>query len=535
MMSRRRVVASITTVAMASTACVASSGAPTSSWFAQDQATAVATSGAGQAAGTRGGGYANEEGPRVSIYTEVQNAAGSQLVRANFHLDDDAYVLVGHIDADGVLRISFPESPIDNGFTHGRASYQTAQFFAGFTGQYRARFSPGAPRLDARALNDSYNGGLGWVFVIASWQPMHFEKFSTAGYWDSFEIDDADFMKDPRPAVYELAALLAGTNASSYTVRFANIRDTRQIYTGGRSGFADLYDVQLCNGIGFGFAGFPSTPPSFSMFNPISLYGNPHSFWWRGSDYLYNSAFDCYYPAGSYQPRGYYQPYGVIAQNPPTANPGTRLIGINQIPNRPRTPEPGPMRVVPGSATDVGGANGSHMALAPEDGSPQYRTRGLVSHQDPVGAEVLAPRTVGPERRGRDAGNSFQTGGMVIRGNSNNDARSQANAGSEDANARRAPSARGYEAPNTTTTRYAPSSDAPRAAPPPRVETPRAESPRVEAPRMETPRMSSPAPSPPPMRVEAPSAPRSAPAPAPASPPPASSSSSSTGKPPGKN
>jgi hypothetical protein len=536
MMSRRRVVASVTCVAMASTACVASSGAPSSSWFSQDQATAVAPSGAGQgSAWTRAGGYANEEGPRVSIYTEVENSAGSLLVRANFHLDDDAYVLVGHIDADGVLRIAFPETPVDNGFAHGRTSYQTAQFLGGFAGQYRARFSPGMPRLDARAVNDSYDGGLGWVFVIASWQPMHFEKFSTGGYWDSFEIDDANYMKDPRPAVYELAALLAGTNSSSYTVRFANIHDTQTIY-GGQSAFADVYGAQMCNGFGYGFSyGFASTPFGMSSFNPVYLYGYGQPFWWRGSQYFYDSAFDCYYRAGfspfGYRPRGYGYGWGVIAQAPPQAKPPVgRLIGIDQIRRPPLTPQPGPMRVAPGNAADVGGANGSHMALAPEDGSPQYRTRGLVSHQDPVGAEVLAPRTVGPERRARDAGNGFQTSGMVIRGGS--DSRSQANASKDDANGRRAPSGRAVDAPNTNS-RFTPSNDAPRAAPQQRVESPRSESPRMApapAPRVEAPRMEAPraAPSsPPPPRVEAPSAPRSAPS----SPPPASSS----GKPPGKN
>jgi hypothetical protein len=505
---------------MASTACIASSGASSSSWFTQGQATSVAPSGAGETLPgiTRGGGYANEEGPRVSIYTEVENSAGAELVRANFHLDDDAYVLVGHIDADGVLRISFPETPVDNGFAHGHTSYQTAQFLGGFAGQYRARFSPGMPRLDARAVNDSYDGGLGWVFVIASWQPMHFEKFSTGGYWDSFEIDDANYMKDPRPAVYELAALLAGTNPSSYTVRFANIRDTQTIY-GGRSAFADAYGAQMCNGFGYGFSyGFASTPFGMSSFNPVYLYGYGQPFWWRGSQYFYDSAFDCYYRAGMFSPFGY-RPYGygwgVIAQTPPQANPGIgRVIGIDQIRRPPLTPQPGPMRLAPGGATDLGGANGSHMALAPESGSPQYRTRGLVSHQDPVGAEVLSPRTVGPERRARDAGNGFQTGGMVIRGGA--DTRSRASAGNDGANVRSAPSTRGYDAPGANS-RVTPSSDVPRAAPPQRVE-----SPRVESPRM----------APAPMRVEAPSAPHSAPAPA--SPSPASSSSSS-GKPPGKN
>ena len=93
------------------------------------------------------------------------------------------------------------------------------------------------------------------MFVIASWQPMHFEKFSTGGYWDSFELTDADYMKDPRPAVYELAALLAGTNSSSYTVRFANVHDTQTFYWGARSLFAsNSFGAEMCNGFGYGFS-----------------------------------------------------------------------------------------------------------------------------------------------------------------------------------------------------------------------------------------------------------------------------------------
>jgi hypothetical protein len=548
MMSRRRVVASITCVAIAGSACVASSGASSSSWFNQDQAVASAPSSGIESSPTitRAGGSANQEGgPRVSIYADVENSAGANLVRANFHLDDDAYVLVGHIDADGVLRIAFPETPLDNGFARGHASYQSAQFLGGFVGQYRARFTTGGvPHMSAVAPNDSYDGGLGWVFVIASWQPMRFEKFSTGGYWDSFELNDADYMKDPRPAVYELAALLAGTNSSSYTVRFANVHDTQTFYGGSRSLFmANNFGAEMCNGFGYGFSyGFASTPFGLSSFNPIYMYGYGQPFWWRGSQYFYDSAFDCYYSAGSYfpfgRPRGYGYGWGVIAQGPPTANPGIgRVIGIDQIRRPPLTPQPGPMRLAPGSAMDVGGATGSKMALAPDNTSPEYRTRGLVAHQDPVGAEVLAPRTVGPDRRARDAGNGFQTSGMVIRGG--NDSRTQADAGNDGSSGRRAPSARGGDTPNASSPRVdSPRNDAPRAAPQPRVESPRSDAPRMApapAPRVESPRIETPrAASPPPPRVEAPrsepaarSAPASAPAPA--------SSSSSTGKPPGKN
>ncbi len=545
MMSRRRVVASVTCAAIAGSACVASSGASSSSWFNQDQAVASAPSGGSESSPTitRAGGFANQDGgPRVSIYAEVENSAGANLVRANFHLDDDAYVLVGHIDADGVLRITFPEAPVDNGFAHGHASYQTAQFFGGFVGQYRERFTAGGvPHMSSSAPNDSYDGGLGWVFVIASWQPMHFEKFSTGGFWDSFELNDADYMKDPRPAVYELAALLAGTNSSTYTVRFANVHDTQTLYGGSRSLFAaNNFGAEMCNGFGYGFSsGFASTPFGMSSFNPIYMYGYGQPFWWRGSQYYYDSAFDCYYRAGSYQPFGYHPyGYGLIAQAPPTATPGIgRLIGVDQIRRPPLTPQPGPMHLAPGGAMDVGGGSGSKMALAPETTSPQYRTRGLVSHPDPVGAEVLAPRTVGPDRRAHDAGNGFQTNGMVIRGG--NDSRSQADAGNDGSGGRRTPSARGGDAPNGSSPRVdSPRNDAPRAAPQPRVESPRSEaprmapapSPRVESPRMETPRAASP----PPPRVEAP---RSEPVArsAPASSPPPASSSSSTGKPPGKN
>jgi hypothetical protein len=475
----------------------------------------------------------------------VENSNGANLVTANFHLDDDAYVLVGHIDADGVLRIAFPETPVDNGFAHGHASYQTAQFLGGFVGQYRSRFAAGTPRLGGTAPYDSYDGGLGWVFVIASWQPMHFEKFSTGGFWDSFELTYADYLKDPRPAVYELAALLAGTNSSSYTVRFANPQNTQTLYGGLSSIYlANNFGAQVCSGPVFGSSyGFPSSPFG-GGFNVSSLYvyGYGYSFWSRGTEYLYSAAYDCYYPAGTFPPSGY-RPYGygVIAQGP-TATPGVgRLIGVDQIRRPPLTPQPGPMRLAPGGAMDVGGASGSKMALAPDNTSPQYRTRGLVAHQDPVGAEVLAPRTVGPERRARDAGNGFQTSGIVIRGG--NDSRSQANAGNDGSGARRAPSASGGDVPNVSSPRVdSPRNDAPHAAPQPRVESPRSDaprmapapSPRVESPRVESPRMETPrAAEPRPQRIEAPrsEAPRSAPAPAPAP----ASSSSSTGKPPSKN
>jgi hypothetical protein len=533
MLTRRRVFASLATVSVAAAAGCASSGVPSSSWFDQSRASPSGTNESAEGSAVALSGAPAEQGPRVSIYADVSAIGGARHVRATFHLDDDAYVVVGHIDADGVLRIEFPTSPQDNGFARGRASYSTAEFFAGFGDEYRARFTTDYNLMSTAARNDSYDGGLGYVFVIASWQPMRFDQFSSNGTWDSYEVSNADYRRDPRPAVYELASLLAGTNPDAYTVKFARVFNTQSTY--GDAFSSNAYGARLCSGLQYGFNfGFQSDPFGLSMFNPLQTYGYGQSFYYRGSLYEYSAGDDCYFrnPMSffryAYSPfgyGGYNYPYGYgygYGQNPggqtPPPTGGGRFVGINQIRRSPVSPQTTPMQVAPGGATDVGATNTTHMTLAPETTSPQYRTRGLVAHEDPAGGEIIAPRSVGNDRRARDAGsNNGSTMPMVFRG-SDNGSRSQSR---DDGNVRRAPTAR-TETPSTYTPRVveSPRTEAPRAAPQPRVEAPRSEPVRM-------------APSPPPARVESP---RSEPArsePAARSAPPASSSSS--GKPPGKN
>lgn len=538
MLTRRRVFASLATVSVAAAAGCASSSVPSSSWFEQNPA--PSSSGSGPSEGSAALAVAPaEQGPRVSVYADVSVIGGARHVRANFHLDDDAYVVVGHIDADGILRIEFPTTPEDNGFARGRASYSTAQFFAGFTDEYRARFTTDYGLLSNTARNDSYDGGLGYVFVIASWQPMRFDKFSSNGTWDSYEVSNADYRRDPRPAVYELASLLAGTNPDAYTVAFARVFTTQSSYAMG-SGFGDAYGARVCSGFGYGFGfGFTSGPFGFSAFNPLLTYGYGQSFYYHGSLYQYSLADDCYFRSTSYYRYafgygtpygyGYNYPYG-YGQNPPPPTGGGRFIGIDRIRRSPVSPQAAPMHLAPGGTTDVGATNATQMTLAPEPASPQYRTRGLVAHQDPAGGEIIAPRSLQTDRRARDAGaNSGATLPMVFRG-SDNGTRAQSR---DDGANRRSPTPR-TETPTANMPRVieSPRAESPRSAPPPqpRVEAPRAvPQPRVEAPRAE-PRMA-PAPAP---RVESP---RSEPArsePAPRSAP-ASSSSSSSGRPPGRD
>ena len=449
---------------------------------------------------------AEREGPRVSVSAEFANVSyGSRHIRARVHLDDDAYVVVGQITPDGILRIVFPEEPSDDGFLRGRQSYQTADFFAGFDDQYRYRMTTSPYGRLGPAARNSYDNGFGFLFVIASWRPMRFDRFSTGGTWDSFELVDNEYLRDPAPAVYEFAALLAGPNREAYTVKFANYMTTQYAYNDGMSS-RSAYGYGFCNG--YAPLGFATTPfNSFSLYNAALAYGQ--SFYYRGQYYTYNAFGDCYTITSPWLRYG--NGYGgyFIAQAPPpvTGNPRKFDFGARN----PLTPQPPRARI----AADAAKATDAHSSGAMV--SPVYRSRGLLTSDTPdprrsSGSEPT-PRTrptiqdmVGTHFQGRETVTRAQLAGddgsaRVTRDQSRTETPTR---GRETTNG----DSRGSFARPT-------SGDSPRPAPQsPRVEAPRSESPRVsappprsEAPRSESPRVESPRSSPPPApapRSEAP-------------------------------
>lgn len=464
--------------------------------------------------------FANQQGPRVSIRASMYSNTGMRRVRANFHADDDAYVLVGQIDASGVLRIVFPASPTDNGFVHGQQSYQTPEFLAGFVDQFRLRYDQSYRSVAAN--QDSYDGGLGFVFVIASWRPMSFDRVASNGYWDSYEVADANFLVDPRPAIQELAAVLAGDNSEAYTIQFARYYNTQAIYTGDDYASNDTpFGYGFCSGYEPG--GYAPSPFDVGGvgFNPTITYGS--SFIWRGTAYQYNYAADCYTTGPAYySPFGYGYGYGYGNGWGFGFGQG---FGTPPIPTRPRIlgfgrPVGQPMAVpklrlpMPG-AQDVG--DGSQVTTS----SAQYRSRGLLTSG--VSGPESAPVTHGQHivmLTPTDGASRPSIQQMVNRHGAYTHEASGVGRGTQ-------ATTQSFAIPSTGTqqhprsepmstgqsriyTRPVPTGESPRVAPPPRVESaPRVAPPmRVEAPRVETPR----------------------------SPPPASSSSSGStgGKPPGK-
>jgi len=438
---------------------------------------------------------AEREGPRVSVSAEFANVAytGSRRLRANVHLDDDAYVVVGQISPDGILRIVFPQDPSDDGFLRGNHSYQTAEFFAGFEDQYRFRAASSPWGRVGPGSRNSYDNGFGYLFVIASWRPLRSDRFSTGGEWDSFELVDNEYLRDPTPAVYEFAALLAGPNREAYTVKFANYSSTQYAYDGGLSD-RSAYGYGICSGYApFGFAGTPFN--SVSLYNASLPYGQ--SFFYRGQYYAYNAFGDCYTTTSPWQRYGYGYGGYIVAQAPPVYR--TRPFDLGT--RKPLTPQPPKARLAADAAKATDHSAGAMV-------SPVYRSRGLLTSDtfDPrrgAGSEP-APRTRPTIQE------------MVGRHFEGTDRTTRAQIAGDDANPRGTRNqsrfdtpTRGRETTNTDSrgTAARPSSDdSPRPAPQsPRTESPRSESPRVsappprsEAPRSEPPRVESPRSSPPP-------------------------------------
>jgi hypothetical protein len=519
-MRRNRVVAVSFGAALFAGACVTSTGTATSARYGvtpTPQAT-TRTLGPVERDSLLAQAVADREGPRVSIFAEFTNAASSRRVRANFHLDDDAYVVVGHLDADGILRITFPTQPGDDGFVRGQHSYYTPEFFAGFADQYRYRAQSAGLFRSTQASYDSYDGGLGYVFIIASWRPMRFEQFSTNGNWDTFEVADADYMRDPRPAIYELASILAGENREAYTVKFARYFDTFRGYSGSGS-YSSAFGSGFCSGyepLGFGFTAFENR----YNFNPLYSYGT--NFTYRGSHYYYDSAQDCYRSSpGFYYGNQYGIAYGSPFNNPPSRPRTFNLEG----PRKPGTPRVPPGHLMPLNS----GQTGSDVTNADQTiASPHYRQRGLITTDEPSTGPIRRQPRAGnqpidegtrpsiQEMTNRRALNTHEGSGWSRSqiGNERENANSGTSAGVERRRERADPSAesRGYSRPSA--------SDNPRSAPA------RSESRSESGPRAEAPARTSP----PPERA----APRAEPAQRSSEPAPRSQPPSSGSKPPEK-
>src|SRR5438477_1000876 len=327
---------------------------------------------------------ADEVGPRVTVMADFDYAGGSRRVEASFHMYDDAYVIVGHLDAAGRLSVVFPSAPGDDGFVRGGKIYHVPSFFAGFTDEYAWRYSD--YRYSSHSVasrRDSYDAGLGYVFVVAAWRPMRLDRITDGNRWERYEVSNISYMHDPREAIEELGAVIAGDNREAYTIEYAHYSTTNY----GTYAFSDFDAVNsgCYSSRALGFGRFNSL--FFSPFGFLPSYGFGAGALGCGSGYGrygygYGYAYPSTYPpvvSGPVVPRG---PVGFPIGKPIFHGPqgGTGGVALH----RPR-PETVPSTPVSGTALT---GNGS-----------QYHRPDLIAE------DVAGPR--GQGRRGANADNGF--------------------------------------------------------------------------------------------------------------------------------
>jgi len=441
---------------------------------------------------------ADREGPRVNIRAEVSQLTSSRRVRAVFDVADDAYVLIGHVDATGVLRVVFPADPSDDGFVQGGGrSYETPEFFGGFNDAYMFRYANYGRLYGTQP--QAYDGGGGYLFIVASWRPLHYEKLGGNGQWDSFEMTNEAYVRDPRPAIYELASVLAGESREAYTVKFATYFNSQDVTPGaGYSGYS-AFNLGMCNASFYGWG--QSIPWSYlSTTAPFltSGYSGSETFFYRGRQYAYDALQNCAYPL-PYAYRGTALASGPVGPTRPGTQPvgRARTLSAFDSPRNPFEPRPVPRRLAPTGAQDGGVTTQGHTATI----SSEYRRRGLVTEDRPEatpasgrGARIDAGARTRPgleqmiEHRTQNGneGSTYNRGRL----DPNDSQRSQMDRNQAIERARTRTNEPASRPSSSEPSRYVPrgGDQGTRSAPPPRSEAPRAQprsEPRSAEPRSE--------------------------------------------------
>jgi len=191
---------------------------------------------------------APENGPKGSLHVRYSGGLFYRSVDASFRVDQSAYVIVGHLGGDGVIRVLYPASPLQ-AFRAVRAnqSIPVRTFMAGFDGA-PSFFSQGrSPFRNLSAMMDSYDGrGHGFVFMIASRSLMYIDEITDGYEWDELDVLDYLRTSDPRLAIREFAERLNG--GDSYTLKFANSFSTQSF----ASYASSAYDCSLLSSLGYG-------------------------------------------------------------------------------------------------------------------------------------------------------------------------------------------------------------------------------------------------------------------------------------------
>ncbi|HJQ22218.1 MAG TPA: hypothetical protein VJ867_17910 [Gemmatimonadaceae bacterium] len=206
-------------------------------------------------------------GPKALLHAQYYGGMLNRQIEAVFKVEENAYVMVGHLGGDGRFDVLYPEDARESGRVNGGKWFRTSESPAYYdAAPFLYSFATSRFRT-AGAQLDSYDGrGYGFIFMIASARPLDFDRISTVGLWNDLDLENYGQSIDPRPQIRHLAEALA--HGQPYTLKFA-----RSVSTYSNATYADYqYDCALLQELGY--ASFV-TPYSywFGLFSPFTMMG----------------------------------------------------------------------------------------------------------------------------------------------------------------------------------------------------------------------------------------------------------------------
>lgn len=335
-----------------------------------------------------------EEGPSGTIHADFFGGQFTRQIQTRFRVDNAAYVLVGHLGGDGVIRVLYPQTPWASGWVARNKTVMLKPYTAMHDMSPHLFSYATAPYRSMGAQIDSYDGlGYGYVFMIVSRRPIDYFALQEGSGFDALEILDYATTRDPR---YAIRSLADGIATGPYTLKFASSRTSNSyaLATGcgmqwGLNRGLDPFSPFM--GFGYSFFDYPGS----ALMNGLAfaqysrLHGMTRSC--RGSQYAYSSPL--------------YREYsnGVTTVPVPGTPPGP-LTPRLQRPERRTFTDPERTAIIGGRSSIDRGSTASRSSFAGERRSRRPIGSGSEYPTRTRGYEVTRPTHTevrGPERASR--------------------------------------------------------------------------------------------------------------------------------------
>jgi hypothetical protein len=165
-----------------------------------------------------------DSGPEGSIHAYYTGGLLNRTVDVSFRVNQNAFALVAHLGGDGVVRVLYPDYPIQRPVS-ARQTVRTRSFTAPYDGAPHFYSLSASYARSRAAMMDSYDGlGYGYIFMILSRRPIDVGAISDGQDWFELPMSDYGNTYDPRAAIRVFAEQLTG--GRDYTLKFASAYTT---------------------------------------------------------------------------------------------------------------------------------------------------------------------------------------------------------------------------------------------------------------------------------------------------------------------